>query len=85
VSGAVGSSACSAQDTCAFTTGVAAATAAAGSSNPDMGMVGVFMVTDANGNMPGHTMPFRLKGHGALTFSFPRRPGETAGAGVGGP
>jgi FtsP/CotA-like multicopper oxidase with cupredoxin domain len=26
-------------------------------SHADMGMVGVFMVTDANGNMPGHTMP----------------------------
>jgi FtsP/CotA-like multicopper oxidase with cupredoxin domain len=26
-------------------------------SHADMGMAGVFMVTDANGNMPGHTMP----------------------------
>jgi FtsP/CotA-like multicopper oxidase with cupredoxin domain len=26
-------------------------------SHADMGMAGVFMVTDANGNMPGHSMP----------------------------
>jgi FtsP/CotA-like multicopper oxidase with cupredoxin domain len=26
-------------------------------SHADMGMAGVFMVTDADGNMPGHTMP----------------------------
>jgi FtsP/CotA-like multicopper oxidase with cupredoxin domain len=26
-------------------------------SHADMGMAGVFMVADANGNMPGHTMP----------------------------
>ena len=31
-------------------------------SHADMGMAGMFMVTDENGNMPGHNMPAHPKG-----------------------